>query len=652
MPSISKETIRNLRKRKKWTQIQLLAKLNLSDMSEDHIVIYDLDDIEYTSANLSKVESGLQNPTELTTKKIMKALDMPVETFFCPYLDNQPMYIYDEMDRINHLLGTEDSDDWEDAAVLVGKLETQEGFETSVNKQFIVSCKAQLNELRDGEPQITIDLAREGLAITYEEFDENKFEGDVLLFEEPNLIHMLALGYHRKGDTDAAQGMLRYICEGLERLPGDAREKEKKLAPILMSISDILMQKDKYSEALDTCRHGRTVSDKRNKGKYTPRFAHKEAVCYFLLGDEVSSKRYFQYAYFGYSLLHKEKKAQAILKEAIEKYNLYFDTYGVENLAFKKFPFKIGHGRSVKCDTIGRLIAELRMDAKMSQDELSKGICSREVLSRIENSETQGKVYYMEAFMQRLGRDINKYYTSFIGPSDFREKQIRDEIISRLADFKYEEAEELLAVLRDKKSYKSKGNLQFIKIAEAEIYASRNGYNNPEYFGMLKSALKITKPGFDEERTDEYRLTYNEIGIIQQLAIHYCESDEMERGCRLFEMLRDSMNFFYKDGKEKVRMYTSLLYNYSKCLGLMGRHLEALDIIDEGEIIELCHDRVNLLPGFAVNLAFNWYGMGKIKESVPYFAMAYYGSCLFGYTEDSQAVQDYVKERILGLNFC
>ena len=64
--------------------------------------------------------------------------------------------------------------------------------------------------------------------------------------------------------------------------------------------------------------------------------------------------------------------------------------------------------------------------------------------------------------------------------------------------------------------------------------------------------------------------------------------------------------------------------------------------------LRLClrYGRIRQLPGFAVNKACDLLELGQKKESVPYFAMAHYGSVLLGKTNDQKATASFVEERL------
>ena len=579
---------------------------------------------------------------------------MPVRSHFQLLSEKYTSKIFEIQDQIQYFLDSKSPADWDKADELTNKLANGKGFDTEIERQLIIIWKAQLNELKQtASPSHTMSLVDEGIALTYKEFDHQSFEGNMLIFGEAKLLHIYALALSREGKISEAITLLRRIQKGISLLPEDDHDKEKQLAPILLSLSNLLMLKGKYGEALKVCLLGNSSSTERNEGKYMPDFLYNMARCNGSLGNTVECHRLFQLSYFCYVLMRKMDQANQLKCYAKKQYNVELNTYGVENLVFEELDTLVRHGASVERENIGLFISALRQEEGISQDELWDGICGQSTFSRIEAGKRKGKIFCLEAIMQRLGRDINKYFATFPSIDDFMDKQTRNDVISRLASLDFEVAAKLLEKLKgDRKSYKSGVGLQFIKMSEATIFANQNvkGYSSPKYLEMLENALKVTMSKFDENRAGNYRLSYYEVSIINQMAIHYCESGKTRQGLRLFERLIDSMNCYYIDEKEKIRMYTTVLYNYSKYLGLTGRFEEALEVVKEGEILELRHRRLTLLPSFAINHAYNLLELGLKEQSVPYFALSYYGSIAFEEEYNYPVIATYVKERF-GITF-
>jgi hypothetical protein len=158
-------------------------------------------------------------------------------------------------------------------------------------------------------------------------------------------------------------------------------------------------------------------------------------------------------------------------------------------------------------------------------------------------------------------------------------------------------------------------------------------------------AIKITRPVFNEQNIDRYSLSYNEIVLINKLGIYYSKNNDRPRCIRIFERLRESMNSYSTDESEKIKMYPLILYNYSKQLGLQKRYEEALSIINEGEIMGLKFQRLNMLPGYALNKACDLLEMGNKEKTFPLYAQAYYGSVAIGNNYNQKAITEFTKEK-------
>jgi hypothetical protein len=78
----------------------------------------------------------------------------------------------------------------------------------------------------------------------------------------------------------------------------------------------------------------------------------------------------------------------------------------------------------------------------------------------------------------------------------------------------------------------------------------------------------------------------------------------------------------------------------------MKRFDEALEIICEGENLSLQHGRITVLPGLLLNKAYAYSEQGNIKDSIPNFALAYYGSEIVERSNNQKKIIEYVNEHI------
>ncbi|MCL2050230.1 MAG: helix-turn-helix transcriptional regulator [Lachnospiraceae bacterium] len=490
-------------------------------------------------------------------------------------------------------------------------------------------------------------MIKAGMAITFPEFDEEDLDNKIFILEEIKLLHTKALVYSQTGDHKKAVKLLYGIKEGLIKLPEDDYEKEKKLPEILLTLSQLLIKISDFREGLKTCELGYKIALEGNRGRTIPRLLYNKALCLFHLKRNSECQSLIYQAYFGFSIFMMRKQAKQVYENAKDLFGITIETYGTHRIIDEYEPqyTPIKRGEPISFEHIGMLLAKLRVNNRMSSEELCEGICSVPTLNRIENGVRQTNVYILEALFQRLGRDINLYMNTFLSAADFEEKQIRNGIITHLVLCQYDEAKELLAKLEKSKRYQSGINLQFIKNTKAILISSQEGYSE-NFLKALIEGIKITRPDFDELEIGQYHLTYYEILFINNIASYYCENDKVLHGLKIYERLIESINKNCVDELEKIRTYTMILYNYSKHLGLTGRYKEAIDIIAEGEKLELRHGRIRHLDGFAINKACSYLEMGYKEESIPYFAQSYYCHAMLGEKATQENIWNYAKEKV------
>ena len=604
------------------------------------------------ATGISRIENGHQVPRNHTTKNLLSGLDICEHSVFALYLENLPMYAYDIRAQILFCL----DNDWVDIAEsLLKELEPLEDFDKHLNLQFWLLCQSRISYMKNESEDKIIHMVKQGLEITYPNFEEDQFRGALLISEEIELMYTLTCTYERKGDMPKALQLLRYMQKGLSALPQDSKHKEKYLPKILLTLSNFLIKSGQFEKALEGCKEGIYTSLMRTSGNELADLFYNKAYCLLKMGDTRLCEGLLYQAYFAYTLLHKKEKAEEVLKNAKIIFDVSINTYNTEkinyHLASKYFPLK--RGESVKCKRIGEFIQILRTKANLPQKDIYYGVCSQSNFSKIESGEILPNVYYLEVFMQRLGRDVDKYLHTFLGKEEFNNKQLRDEILVFLGHKKADLAEPLLNQLMSKPSYQKGINLQFIEVAKSSILYNKEGYSE-EYLTIVQNALKLSIPDFDERKIEWYHLSYYEISLINKMACALCDMgkntdenlDKKLRGVKIFERLKASIEESYEDETAYIGIYITVLYNYSKHLGLLKRYEEALEIVSLGELLCIKHSKFNYLGSFAINKACDLLELGRREESIPCFAQAYYGHIASNRHKDAKAIKEYVKKKL------
>jgi transcriptional regulator with XRE-family HTH domain len=579
-------------------------------------------------SSLRRIEDEKQHPKSETLDSLIESINLPVEGFVYSLLEDHSMEVIIMRDKLTQTLDLENVDA---ASSILQHLEKLPDFKTGVQRQFLLSKKARLWELQGKSANQILPLVIEGMKETFENFDVSALSDTVLVFEESELLHTKARVLAKAGKLFEAISLLEAMMICLKKLPSADREKERLYAPVLISLIKCLLQLNDYEKIPPLCDLGAEYSASRNIGLYNPEFELLKAKALRGLGHTIECKPHLQHAYFGYMLLGETGKANNVVAVSKNEFDIEFNLYGVDKLDFfiqARIPYNRGY--SVECNSLGTMISALRKKANLSLSQLSRGICNKSTLYRIEKDEIQGSFFILEALMQRLGRDISLYNNFFLSKKDFTAMQLRDRIYLSLIMQKYPVASELLSELETSVAFKRYSvNRQFIETAKACLFEAKHNTQKSELHDMLISALKITCPCFNECDIEMYNFTYNEMFIINQIASYFINTEKNLRAINVYERLLKNIRSKYDDEFEKARLYAPTLFNCSTSLGRTGKRNEALNKIAEGEHFERIHGRLTILPELSFNKGFNKMMLVSKESSIPYFTLAYYGFSMF-----------------------
>jgi len=253
------------------------------------------------------------------------------------------------------------------------------------------------------------------------------------------------------------------------------------------------------------------------------------------------------------------------------------------------------------------VIKEYRKAKRLTLAELSEGICDITTLRRIEKGDRAPSVYVFRKLMSKLGLAPNKFYASVASKEEIAFFNLYYEIEALVMNRRFDEAHDRIAELEMKEqalSKKENGKIreQLVLVQVCNISQGKNNDAN-ERIRALKYAIQLTLPNFNESKIPEYMLSYEEVSLLNMLAVAYQSIKGKVNGIDILFGIKESMDKHYFDEYEKSRGYTLTLLNLSTALGFAHRHAESLRMSNIG--IEQCvkHKRLRLLPNFKFNKA-------------------------------------------------
>lgn len=227
------------------------------------------------------------------------------------------------------------------------------------------------------------------------------------------------------------------------------------------------------------------------------------------------------------------------------------------------------------------LIKTLRKQRKLTQVQLSDGICTKDTLSRIERGERLPNWFTFERLLTRLGENPHKYYTSIASPDEKETIDIQAELSKLLYHREYERLEERIKEVELKPCLQNKFSMQLLYTNKAAYYISLYKNEHTAYDYIIK-ALNLTLPEFEVGKIDTYLLGSSEILALNTLAVIMDKMNGIEAATEILLKLKASLDTNVLDEEEKMKSYTLILSNIARNLRYLKRYDECLKICDLG----------------------------------------------------------------------
>lgn len=254
----------------------------------------------------------------------------------------------------------------------------------------------------------------------------------------------------------------------------------------------------------------------------------------------------------------------------------------------------------------GDVIRLTRNAVGVTQEELCEGICSVEILSRIENGRHKIKRDTYRKLMEKMGRGVHDNCAVCMG-ADMSLLEEYTLLEDAMAKREYDTAKWYLARMRGKIS-DSLIDRQYLKRIEA-LLAYRLGECDEQEFALrLQKAMEMTFPDYADylwgEKSDKvYPYREQEILILMGMGTAYIAMGELEKAVVVYETIIRSMDAGYMDEKNAAELKLINLANLSIPLRKLGRYEEALAKAEEGLVIAVSRRYVHALVELLVSTA-------------------------------------------------
>ena len=487
----------------------------------------------------------------------------------------------------------------------------------------------------------------EAIHTTRPEIDFADFRQLFLSTTEIELLIAIAQEFLYLNDSDTCYIICSQIASYLASAELDYLKKDFLEAEYAISYSKYLLYIKDYKKALsvaDVHRH-KMVQDSEDAPLLELTFL--TALGYYYTGKKDAAYTYFKNTF--YSAHAIESYYATICRNYVIEHNLFvLDNYlsKMEDISRINFPTKKVIDTSNLTDgtydffspdilTIGRLIHDLRKEQCISQTILCQGLCSKSKLSKIENDLLQPDIFLAEALLQRLG--ISERVLTFWGNE--RESEIF-QLHFKLMHCRLltnEQKMDYMNRFRNLISEKKPNLLQSYIIDTCSLL------NSPtEIIDRLQTGLYYSLPQFDIRLIHNYRLTWSELSLLNNIAYNYRSIDN-EKCILYFSKLFDYLYINSLDILLVKNVFTLTYFMYSHSLYVQGRYFEVTRLLND--------DSYKILKGnsatFSYFLFYYCQSLAECKQLVTATKYAHY-TCsiqeLYELTINSNALKNYLQD--------
>lgn len=249
---------------------------------------------------------------------------------------------------------------------------------------------------------------------------------------------------------------------------------------------------------------------------------------------------------------------------------------------------------------IGDFIKDTRNRKGYTQEQLCLGICTPASLSRIENGAQMPGRTILDCLLQRLGvddRSVDVFVSKMEMQISEALERVRDDIVHR----QYDRLEEHVGELEKLIGEGHEPEQQYLAFAKT-ILKETQGAPDEEVMELYMQAIGMTLPEFDGVTPLEMNLlTFNEIAIINCIAIMHAKKGRFDQAIKLGYWLKRYIADKVIDGTEKRTKYPMILYNLSNWFGRIGKPEDSLREAQEGLTFCIKHGCLTLFPVLMFN---------------------------------------------------
>lgn len=233
-----------------------------------------------------------------------------------------------------------------------------------------------------------------------------------------------------------------------------------------------------------------------------------------------------------------------------------------------------------------KLLKNIRIEEKVSLDQLAMGLMSASQLVKIENGERPINKNIRDRLLERLGI-AKELYENLLDLCDFEEWDYKKKILSAIQDKKIEDAYRLLKEYKAHLRENDRINHQFILAMWGEVL-KQEGASKEKIAECYRKAVILTIPDAEKVWWEKRPLSVLEMNLLLETLVYGNETDDLYK----YRVLMDYVDMGYYDEIMKAKIYPKIVYYYLKKQILFK---EYWNVETQTENLKICEKAIDKL---------------------------------------------------------
>lgn len=486
--------------------------------------------------------------------------------------------------------------------------------------------------------------ATEAIDLSLPQFDLKQIDSKFLSVNEIELLICLASAQLYLGHSEEVRSLCMQLTEYLTHTRYDSTQKHLLMAENAIVYTKYLLASGLYPQAMETAEHFRLLMIQESNDTCLYELTFLLCLANYHIGNEEAALQYFKTCFYS---AHSAGSCYATL---CRRYILEHTTLTISaqilslpDIPVKSYTFKILTDTSLHngiCDLsslqlyqLGNLIHDLRTEQSITQNTLCQGLCSKSTLSKIESNTQMPDASLAEALLQRLGIS-DTVFTFFGNETETKLHELKNSLFQNFSC-----DHDAIAYTLDELEQALQGT-DFPLYRQYLLYKKAVYGRNPDQnISMLEEALAVTLPNFSIKHILHYRLTWNELTIINNLAAAYNENGNSTVAVHYLYSIMEYLDENQIDVLLAKRIKTVVISMLSKLLYCIEQHRELLCLFSNTTLFPFCS---TYYTGIFFGNLFQSAGFQNDPNKDVYAAYSYYCFLLTNHTLLAEKVDKYL----------